>query len=454
MALAFLTKQTGPVVGVGIGLGLLVASWRRAVVYGAVSAVLMGVGLVYLVRSSQGWFWTYIFKLHQSHPFRPDTLFITPGMLWHHSYPTLVALCLATAGLARAGRLRRADAILWGGALGGIASGVLGFATMWAWFNAYIPAVAFPAFAAAILAARLLAHAAETCDVETSALAAVCVLALGLQSFNAGKPLFAARMPTPADRAAATRFLEQLRALPGDGFIPFHPYYGALVGRRTFVHRIGVMDVQGALGRPEGLDRAIAEQRFPWIILDYKSLHGEWPGLEARYRVVHTFQEGVDAVRVFSGADTSPRWLLIPARDPPPVPTGGRRLADFETPTWQGWSAEGVAFGTGPTPAQDGLFGRLAADSGHLGPSAQGVLRSAPVTVDRAHLRFMLAGPADPALRVLLIAGTETARTASPRGGVAAIEWDVRDLIGRQVVILIEDRSPTASLAVDEIVAY
>jgi hypothetical protein len=454
MTAAFLTKQTGPIVGVGIGLGLLVTSWRRALIYGVVSAVLMGLGLLYLVQSSHGWFWTYIFKLHQSHPFRPDTLTTSPPYMWRHCWPTWIALCLATAGLALAGRLRRTDAILWGGALGGFVSAVLGFATMWAWFNAFIPAVTFPAFAAAILAARLLAHVAETRLIGTSAFAAACVLALGLQSYHAGKPLVATRMPAPADRAAAARFLERLRALPGDGFIPFHPYYGALAGRRTFVHRIGVMDVESALGRPEGLDRAIAEQRFPWIILDYKSQRGEWPGLEARYRVVHIFQEGVDAARVFSGADTSPRWLLVPARDPPPLPPGGSRLADFETPIWRGWSVDGMAFGPGPAAARDGLFGRFAADSGQRGPSGQGTLRSAPLTVGRPHLRFTLAGPADPGLRVLLVAGAETARTANPSGAVAAVEWDVRDLIGRQVVILIEDRSATASLAVDEIVAY
>jgi uncharacterized membrane protein (UPF0136 family) len=454
MALAFLTKQTGPVVGVGIGLGLLFASWRRAAVYGAVAAVAMGLGLLYLVESSHGWFWTYIFKLHQSHPFRRDTLPQTPGMLWRHAWPVLVALALATVGLGLGGRLRRADAVLWGGALAGLASGVLGFATMWAWFNAFIPAVAFPTFAAAVLTARLLVQAAETRKPTAAILAAACSLAFAVQSWRIGKPPFKSRMPQPADRLAAARFLERLRALPGDGFVPFHPYYGALAGRRTFVHRMGVMDVGATLGRPAGLDRAIFEQRFPWIILDWKSLPGEWPALEARYRVVHAFSDGVDAVRMFSGADTSPRWLLLPARDPPPIPPGGRRLTGFEGPTWSGWTPDGLAFGPTPAPAPEGLFGRLAADSGRSGAAPQGALRSSPFVLDRPHLRFTLSGPADPALRVLLLAGTTPARVASPRGGVASVEWDVRDLVGREVALVIEDRSPTSALAVDDIVVY
>jgi hypothetical protein len=454
MALAFLTKQTGPVVGVGIGLGLLLADWRRGLVYGAVAGALMGLGLFYLVKSSHGWFWTYIFKLHQSHPFRPDTLAFTPRELWRQEWPVLAALVLATLGLGLGGRLRRADAILWGAALGGIASGILGFATMWAFPNAFIPAVVFPLFAAAVLSARLMAHAAETTRPGAVALAGLCALALAGQAAKMGPPAFAIRMPRPDDRAAAARFLERLRALPGDGFIPFHPYYAALAGRRTYVHRMGVMDVGAALGRPAGLDRAIADQRFPWIILDWKSQPGEWPGLDRRYRLIHTFRDGVDAARAFSGAETSPRWLFVPTRDPPAAPPGAHRLGDFESGTWAGWSPQGTAFGAAPALAPEGLFGRYAADSGALGPAAQGTLRSPPLTLDRPHLRFTLSGPADPGLRVLLVASGETARTATPTGKVTTIDWDVRDLAGRPALLLIEDRSPTASLAVDEIVNY
>jgi hypothetical protein len=453
MALAFLTKQTGPVVGIGIGVGLLVASWRRALVYGAVSGVLMGLGLLYLVKSSGGWFWTYIFKLHQSHPFRYDTLTATPMFLWNHAWPALLALLLATAGLALSGRLRRPDAVLWATALAGIAAGILGFATMWAWPNAYIPSVYFPLFAAAALTARLLAHAAETRKVGAAALAATCALALGLQSAKAGKPLFKQRMPTAADRAAAARFLGAVRALPGDGFIPFHPFYSVLAGKRPFVHRMGVMDVRDSLGRPEGLDQAIRDHRFPWIVLDWKSQPGEWPFLDARYRPARDLHDGVDTVRSFAGADTWPRSVWVPVREPPPLPPGGHRVADFESGNWAGWQPEG-GFGGGPATARDTLFGRYAADSARFGASQEGALRSPPFLIDRKHLRFVLDGAKDAALRVRLLDGAETARALTPQDGVTTIDWDVSDLRGHQVVLVLEDRSPTHGLAVDEVVLY
>jgi hypothetical protein len=456
MALAFLTKQTGPVVGVGIGLGLLLVSWRRALVYGAVAGVLMSLGLLYLVKSSHGWFWTYIFKLHQSHPFRSDTLTTSSPFMLRYCWATVLALGLATLGLAIGGRLRRSDAILWGAAVGGFASGVLGFATMWAFPNAFIPAIYFPAFAAAVLTARLLVYGVWSRAPGALLAGIACTLALGLQNARVGKPSFALLVPRPADRAAAARFLEKLRSLPGDGFIPFHPFYGALAGKRTFVHRMGVMDVGAALGRPAGLVEAIGGRRFAWIVLDWKSQPGEWPLLESSYRVDHEFQEGVDAVRSFSGAETSPRWLLVPARERPALPPGGTRITDFEALNWQGWVTEGAAFGPAPAPASENLFGRYAADSARFGVAAQGSVRSPPIRLGRPHFRFTvsLIGPPDSKVRVLLLAGGRTVRSISPSPGTSPVEWDVGDLVGRDVVFLVEDRSPTSGIAVDELMGY
>jgi hypothetical protein len=82
---------------------------------------------------------------------------------------------------------------------------------------------------------------------------------------------------------------------------------------------MGVHDVEAALGRAKGLDQTIADGRFAAIVLDWKSYPGEWPNLEGRYHVIHEFHEGTDSVRMFAGAQTSPRQLLVPNVDPPPL---------------------------------------------------------------------------------------------------------------------------------------
>jgi hypothetical protein len=57
-------------------------------------------------------------------------------------------------------------------------------------------------------------------------------------------------------------------------------------------------------------------------------------------------------------------------------------------------------------------------------------------------------------LRVALLDEGKAVRTASPSGAVAVIDWDTSALVGRQVVLLAEDQSPTGGLAFDEVVTW
>jgi hypothetical protein len=455
MAAAFFSKQTASIIGVGLGVGLLMVNWRRALVYGAAAAAALAAGIGLLVKTSGGWFWTYIFKLHQSHGYRWGVVFakVVPDTL-KHLWPVFAVLIVATVALACGRRLRRDDIILWVAALAGEVAAAVGFSTQWAFSNAYIPAVFFPVLAASVLSGRMLLHGLDS--RRWLFVVPTCAVLLGLawQNQHIPRPKLATYLPRPSDYLAAGRLLDRLASVPGDLFIPFHTYYGALVGKRTFVHRMGVRDVSAGLGRPQGLDQALRDQFFSAIVLDWKTLPGEFPFVDSRYHVWQPLREGVDSVRMFAGAETSPSALLVPTLAPPPLPDEARRLADFETGTWQIFVAEGEAFGNGPAPAPPGMYGRFAADSSRLGPAAQGALRSAPFTVDRAHLRFALSGPVDPALRVALLDQSKLVRTASPTGAAAVVDWDTSDLVGRSVVLLIEDQSPTAGLAVDEIVAY
>jgi hypothetical protein len=248
--------------------------------------------------------------------------------------------------------------------------------------------------------------------------------------------------------------LEELRALPEPLFIPFHTYYAVLAGKRPFVHRMGVRDVEAALGHPKGLDQAIVDQYFAAIVLDWKSYPGEWPNLDRRYHKIHGFAEGVDSVRMFAGAQTSPAALLVPTRDPPAIPPGGRRLADFERGDFAGFTAFGAAFGTAPAPAIIGMYGLYAADSGRISAQARGTLRSQPFVVDAAHLRFFLAGPPSAGLRVVLREGETVLASASPSGAARQVEWNTSEWVGKTVELVLEDDSSEGALVADEFAVY
>jgi len=477
IALGFFTKQTATIVGVGVGVGLLVARVQRGLVYGAAAALVLAGGVGLLTLTSHGWFWTYIFKLHQSHAFRKDALTVVAWpFTYQYCWPMFVVLILATVGLALSRRLRRSDAVLWAVALGGEIAALIGFATQWADFNAFIPAVFFPAFAAAVLVARLGEVALSGRRWGALVVAALATALFASQSLHteeptgarghAGLPLFrgwprladalpslASAVPSAQDRVAAARMLDELRALPGPLFIPFHPYYAVLVGKQPFVHRMGVRDVEAALGRPKGLDQALQAQRFAAIVLDWKSYPGEWPYLDSRYHAVHEFHEGVDAVRTFAAAQTSPRQLLLPSLAPPPLAPGGRRLYDFESGTFAGFSVEGSAFGSSPAPAPVGMYGRFAADSSLGGAAAHGVLRSQPFVVDSSRLRFVLSGPADSGLQVSLRDGDTTLASATPSGQPGWVEWNTSEWVGKPVTLVLQDDSSQGALVADEFVA-
>jgi hypothetical protein len=478
IALGFFAKQTASIVGLGLGLGLLVANFRRGLVYGAAAAATLAAGVGILVRTSGGWFWTYIFKLHQSHAFRKEAVTdIALPFTQQFAWPLFLALLLAVTGLALSRKLRRSDAILLVAAACGEITALVGFGTQWADSNAFIPAIFFPAFAAAVWAARLFEVALTGRRWGAMTVAAAVALLLGSQSLHTAPPKpvrgrdkapiftawprpshaltsLASAVPSAQDRVAAGRLLEELRALPEPLFIPFHTYYAVLAGKRPFVHRMGVHDVEAALGRPKGLDQAIADQRFAAIVLDWKSYPGEWPNLDRRYHAIHDFVEGVDSVRMFAGAQTSPRTLLVPTRDPPPIPPGGRRLFDFESGNFAGFTVLGAAFGTAPAPAAIGMVGRYAADSGRGSVQARGVLRSAPFVVDAAHLRFFLAGPPVAGLRVSLREGETVLASASPSGVARQVEWNTSEWVGQTVELELEDDSSEGALVADEFVAY
>jgi hypothetical protein len=454
IALGFFAKQTASIIGVGLGLGLLITNWRRGLVYGASAAVTLAAGLAFLVKTSDGWFWTYIFKLHQSHEFRMGAAFkgALPDTL-KFAWPIFAVMVLATLALALARRLERKDVILWAVALAGEAAAVIGFGTQWAFANAFIPAVFFPALAAAVLAVRALMRAYESQRIGATAVAVLVALGLGWQNWRTPRPDQAVVVPSAAERERADLFIGGLRTLRGELFIPFHTYYGVLAGKRPYVHRMGIRDVEAALGRPEGLDQALANQHFGALVIDWKALPHEFPFLD-RYHLVHQFREGVDAVRTFSGAQTSPFNLYLPNRAAPPLPPDGRRVADFETGDWQGFVPAGQAFGPRPGAASADAYGRFAAESANqAGVAGMGTLR-AQLAIDRSHLRFSLAGPPDDRLRVALLDDATVVRTASPTGDASMVEWDVSDLAGRTLVLSIEDASPTNGMSVDEIALY
>jgi hypothetical protein len=467
LALSFFCKQVGVVLVAAGGGALIFLNWRALPIYVGVTGLIGGGGSLLLDRLSGGWYWIYVFEVHQQHETHMPRFWRSFANIFGQ-FPALTAV-IAVALVAVAGIAWRRRALPDGAggflywtymtACGAIV-GALGWATQWAHFNAYIPAMTFAAIAGA-LAVVAVGH-----WIAGAALAA----ALGAQLLVARwSP--APFVPAPADRAAGDALIARLRELPGEVFMPSHPWYPRLAGKPTFTHRMGIMDVTFSSSgkkqlRPEakrvaGLFEALRGGRFGAVVLDDRHEPWEFPGLGDGYFVDEVLPREL-APRVVSGARTAPRYVYRPVeRTPPP---GTRIVFDFEKPTWTelGFTATGDAWGQGPARgvAGRGPYGwrgaRLASSS-TIGDRGTGRLVSPPFELAGERLALRVGGGGQPGVRVELVdAGTgEVLHTARGSGThmMPRVAWDVTALRGRtaRLAIIDEEKGMWGILWVDDV---
>jgi hypothetical protein len=468
LALAFFTKQTGVLFVAAAGAIVLVANWRRAPTFVLVAGAIGLGGTALMQRATGGWFWTYVYEVHQAHDWNIDRFWMALDDILSR-YPAmsvLIALTLIVIGVT--GVLRRRlppearTFLVWAFVFAvSTLTGMLGFATEFAHKNAYIPALlhgaiaagaALPALAACTTilidaepvvlgkplptpewgdagaadrtapitvaaAEHVLAPAkqrARRAFIAAQAIAAAAALAIGVTLIDAWwKP--GKFIPTDADERAGDELVERIAAVEGEVWVPSHPWYAHLAGKRMYVHRMGIKDVTARKPRKVlGLEDALRHHYFDAIFLDNIDihLHNEVFALKQFYTEDDVLPRD-QRPRVFTGAGKHPHSVWVP-KGPAILPEGGRVVFDFEAQSsWDGWIKVGPAWGDGPVnaslPDQGPIRregGKKWASSMHKGDDSVGTVLSPEFTIDRPRLRMRVGGGNDHGLRVeLLIAG-------------------------------------------------
>ena len=482
LALSFFCKQTGILFVMTGAIALAAMNWRAVPGYLLAAGAIGGGGSAILDARSGGWFWIYVFEYHQQHDTNPDRFWRSFGyILWKFPAMTCVvgfalAAVLVTA-IWRRKLPRGAGGLLYFSwlFLAGIFIGAIGWATQWAHFNAYIPAMTFGAAAAGAAVVAVAGCLEAILGAPWRHAAALVAALLGVQLVQARwspKKL----VPAAQDRAAGDRLIAALREIDGDVFAPFHPWYPRLAGKPTHTHRMGILDVSyvpppkakkkklpAAARRVEGLAESFEQKRWAAVLLDDKAQLHELPGLTEHYRLERNLARE-EMPRVVSGAPTTPRAIWRPKGADAPPPPGTRVLFDFEGARLDGWSRTGTAWGAGPVtrtlPNQGqvgGYRGRFFLDSFHGGDAARGALVSPAVTLAGRKIVVRVGGGLDAErLRVeLRLADGKVARSATGANSevMRAVEWDVSDLVGQTVTFALVDDSGGSwgHLTVDEI---
>ena len=332
---AFFVKQTAAPFMVALGLALLLTAPRTAIAYGVTLAVVGLPSLWLSNRGSDGWFWTYTSVLHRKHGFFAARAFLgTPGRLLLLIGPGLL---LVPWALWR----RRSPGLLY--------ATFIGLRRHRRRRHQLRHAVGLsqrlhPRHRAAGHRHRRrrrpparrapTPHDARRAPPRLRPVVVWTLLAATLLCAPGGlDPLFGRilpkswkadallahptgydprpEIPSARDRAAGDALIARMRATPGDILIPFHPFYGYLAGKPTFLHRMGVLDTwRAGMPTPARLEQSLMSSRFAAVIMDDK-IEGNWqmwPGLLARYRIA----ERIAGPDVVTGAPTTPRFWLVP----------------------------------------------------------------------------------------------------------------------------------------------
>jgi hypothetical protein len=319
LALAALTKQSALFVAVPLALALLATDPRRGVSFAATLATLFAACAWALDRQSGGWFHFYVFDLPRDHPIIGQLLrgFWIEDLLG----PLGIALVIGAAHFFAAPvrpRLRALalDAMLFAGLVGA------GYATrirVGSFVNVVMPAYLGVSLLFGLGLAALDAHRRPSSAAARLAERYVVLLLLAQFAVLAYKPW--QQLPSDRDRAAGEQVVESLRRVPGEVWVPRHPYLAVMAGKPWLAQELALQDV---LRRPETpqarqllaeIRAAARARRFSLVVLDDETwVHHEFQ----RYYRLGAQMFGAGETDLFwpkTGYVTRPDFVWMPKAD-------------------------------------------------------------------------------------------------------------------------------------------
>jgi hypothetical protein len=312
-ALAFLTKQIALVAVLPIMVCTLLKDRRRSIPFVTTTIVLAGASHFILERIHGGFYSYYTVDLPRNHAFVKKCLlsFWTIDL----ALPLSIALILAVLYFyVQHVRGRRSDFLFYlCAAIGMIGAAWISKVHLGSYNNVLLSAHAIVAvlFGLGFHTARELVRREPLNRYPFAAtlLFLSCIIQFAGLVYDPFEQL-----PSPEDRRAGRYLIETVSRIEGEIFIPFHPYYATLAGKRSCAHHMAVRDVLrgGDCPTREGLVHDIEERLrnryYDAVILDTES----WDfieNVEQYYRQpTALFTEGTVFCPV-TGARFRPTWI-------------------------------------------------------------------------------------------------------------------------------------------------
>lgn len=315
LALAFLTKQTAILLGLGLGVFLLFRVGRQAWRYWGVWVALTAGPVLWLNVTSEGWFWYYTVHIAGINPVTLERL-LTFAI---YEIPVLMGGLTAMTGAAALLAIRRAG---WRGlpgqpwfiwlALGLVISG-MGRASVGGNLNNRLMA-----YSLLCLGPALLAHEwAHRPALRPRRLDAV-IVALALLQFALGVYNPWRYIPTPAMRQSGDRLVETIATTDGEVLVLLHPYYAWLAGKSPSAQIAALWHARerGTLPLPSDFAARLAAGHYALIISD-DSIFETDPALQQLLTAAYgppTALSATESPPTLAGLHVQPRLVYRPQK--------------------------------------------------------------------------------------------------------------------------------------------
>jgi hypothetical protein len=501
---AFFAKQTSAVLAPFAAILIFTRDKRLGLLF-ALSGTALGIAATILYdRTTQHWFWFYIFQGHQGHLFYwknilleywRDVAFLAPALLFvpvlaiawgkwtrwfaaafvlfiayalyqgaatidmreHMYYRELLyvrshtmvvavpivmgALLIAYRFVERAPSVKVEPFWLVMFAAAALSSG-LNHSTQWAYSNCFMP---IALFGSVVLALALRSFVESAGPRGLALVGAAFAMALAVFAYSPR-----AQVPDARDRAALAVFEKRVDDVGGAVLIPAHPFEAYARARAFHLHQMGTGDV-GFEGGVRDLGARLARGDWKAVIMDSGCA---LPGLDRfYYESDHFTYDDAQELMPRTGFATRPQSLWrLQNNDEHELAPG---ISGTFEHGYTGWTATG-AFGASPAERfrmSDirGTQGAYAASSRNTRDA--GTLTSAPFVLTKPRITLVTAGASTTYVRVLAD-GEEIQRLVPPRPPQAqAKSIDLRAHVGKTLTIELVDEGGRADggIVVDDV---
>jgi 4-amino-4-deoxy-L-arabinose transferase-like glycosyltransferase len=280
-ALSFLTKQSVVFMLFPIVIWLFIYRRKAALYYFSTLMVIsVGVSLYFNVKTD-GWYWFWNFGLPATHHWNLKYLYA----FWIDDLflPLNIAVLSAIAVFFKINKNESQNKTDTAFYLYFLIGCLLDAWLLRLHYGGYLNAL-FPALLAiAILAPVGLAKiekATEGKNGTTTLVYLVLLLQFSVLIYNPANAI-----PTKQDEAGGRKFIETLKNINGEVFVPCHSYIPRLAGKKSYAHAVVIHDLFISKSHwkekvKRGLDSALSHHRFAAVIMN-----PEWhlPGLDKYY---------------------------------------------------------------------------------------------------------------------------------------------------------------------------